>query len=95
MREDSPTYLDHIAVELTEDNGRALFVPALFAHGYQTLVDGTEANYVVSSPYAPGYERGLAHDDPALGIAWPLPVSVISEKDSSWPRLSPAAPTMA
>jgi dTDP-4-dehydrorhamnose 3,5-epimerase len=95
MREDSPTYLEHIAVELSDDNGRALFVPALFAHGYQTLVDETEASYVVSSPYAPGFERGLAYDDPELGIDWPLPVSVISDKDRRWPPLSRHAPTVA
>ena len=87
MRPDSPTYLQHVAVELTAENRHALFVPPLFAHGYQTLVDGTETVYQVSGKYSPEHERGLRHDDPRLGLHWPLPVSVISQKDASWPLL--------
>lgn len=87
MREESPTYRQHIAVELTADNHRALYVPPMFAHGYQTLVDETEVVYQVSERYTPGVERGLRYDDPALGMSWPLPVAVISDKDSSWPLL--------
>ena len=85
VREGSPTYLQHVAVELSAENRRSLYVPPMFAHGYQTLVDGAEVTYQVSEAYTPGTERGLRHDDPAFGIAWPLPVSVISEKDASWP----------
>jgi dTDP-4-dehydrorhamnose 3,5-epimerase len=85
LREDSPTYLQHVAVELSADNGRALYVPAMFAHGFQTLEDSTEVNYLVSAFYAPGFERGLRYDDPRLGITWPLPVTVVSEKDRAWP----------
>lgn len=85
MRENSPTYLQHIGVELTEQNRRALYVPEMFAHGYQALTDGAEVIYQVGEFYTPGYERGLRHDDPAFGIQWPIPVSVISEKDASWP----------
>lgn len=87
VREDSPTYLQHVAVELTAANRRALYVPPMFAHGYMTLVDDTEVAYQVSEAYTPGVERGLRHDDPALGISWPLPVQVISDKDASWPLL--------
>lgn len=87
LRPDSPTYLDHVQVELSAENGRALFVPAYFAHGYQTLQDDTEVLYLVSGAYAPGFERGLRHDDPELGLRWPLPVADISEKDRSWPLL--------
>ncbi len=87
LRVDSPTYLKHVSVELTAENRRALFVPAYFAHGYQTLTDDTEVMYLVSGAYAPGFERGLRHDDPALGLQWPVPVAEISEKDSSWPLL--------
>lgn len=87
MRWGSPTRLQHVSVELTADNRRALFVPAFFAHGYQTLMDETEATYMVSGAYAPASERGLRHDDPALGLAWPLPVSDTSAKDASWPLL--------
>ncbi len=85
LRPDSPTYRQHIGVELTADNRRALYVPELFAHGYQALTDGAEVVYQVGEFYTPGYERGLRYDDPAFGITWPLPVTVISEKDASWP----------
>lgn len=85
MREESPTYMQHIGVELTDENRRSLYVPEMFAHGYQALTDGAEVVYQVGEFYTPGYERGLRHDDPAFGIQWPQPVTVISEKDSSWP----------
>ena len=88
LREDSPTYLQHIAVELTAENRQALYVPELFAHGYQALTDGAEVVYQVSEAYTPGYERGLRHDDPQLGIQWPMPVTVISTKDRAWALLS-------
>ena len=91
LREGSPTRLQHVAVELTADNRRALYVPPYFAHGYQTLVDDTEVGYQVSGAYVPGTERGLRHDDPALGLTWPVPVTVISDKDRAWPPLSEQA----
>lgn len=87
LRPDSPTYLQHVGVDLTAENRRALFVPALFAHGFQTLEDEVEVFYQVSEFYTPGAERGLRHDDPALGISWPLGVSEISDKDRSWDLL--------
>jgi dTDP-4-dehydrorhamnose 3,5-epimerase len=87
MREDSPTYFQHFGVELSAANRRALYVPALFAHGFQTLADDTEASYQVSAFFTPGVERGLRHDDPVLGITWPLATTVISDKDQSWPLL--------
>jgi dTDP-4-dehydrorhamnose 3,5-epimerase len=87
MRADSPTLGHHVAVELTEDNHRALYVPAMFAHGYLTLVDNTEAFYQVSHPYTPNTERGLRHDDPVLAIEWPVPIELVSEKDRNWTLL--------
>lgn len=84
MRPDSPTYMQHIGVELTADNRRALYVPELFAHGYQALTDGAEVVYQVGEFYTPGYERGIRYDDPAFGIEWPMPITVISEKDAAW-----------
>jgi dTDP-4-dehydrorhamnose 3,5-epimerase len=90
MRPDSPTYKQHIGVELTEDNRRALYVPDMFAHGYQALTDGAEVVYQVGEFYMPGYERGLRYNDPAFGIEWPMPVSVISEKDAAWTLLDEA-----
>jgi dTDP-4-dehydrorhamnose 3,5-epimerase len=88
VRPGSPTYLEHVGVELTEDNHVALYVPPLFAHGFITLVDRTEVTYNVSAPYTPGVERGLRHDDPDLHLTWPREVAVISAKDASWPLLS-------
>lgn len=92
LRPGSPTRLQHVAVELTEENRLALYVPAYFAHGFQTLVDDTEVVYQISGTYAPHAERGLHHADPALGISWPLPVSVTSDKDGSLPRLDELPP---
>ena len=91
LRPESPTYFQHIAVELTADNRRALYVPPMFAHGYQTLVDATEVSYQVSERYAPGMERGLRFDDPALALPWPAPVTVVSDKDLAWPPLQTTA----
>lgn len=88
MRPDSPTYLQHVGVELSADNHRAFYVPDLFAHGYQSLEDGSEALYQVSEFYTPGVEGGLRYDDPALGIEWPLPAVEVSEKDQSWSLLT-------
>jgi dTDP-4-dehydrorhamnose 3,5-epimerase len=88
LRPESATYLEHIAVELTADNHRALYVPERFAHGYQVLEDKTETSYQVGEFYAPGFEGGLRYDDPRLGLEWPLPVSVISDKDKGWKLLS-------
>src|SRR3954452_7779415 len=87
LRPESPTYLQHVAVELTADNHRGLYVPERFAHGYQVLEDATETSYQVGAFYTPGAEGGLLHDDPALGLTWPLPVTEISDKDRSWPLL--------
>lgn len=84
MRPESPTYLSYIGVELTAENHRALYVPEMFAHGYQCLTDGAEVAYQVGEFYTPGYERGLRYNDPVFGIEWPLPVSEISEKDAAW-----------
>ncbi len=63
-------------------------MPPYFAHGYQTLVDDTEVTYQVSGSYTPRAERGLRWNDPELRLEWPLPVSVISDKDASWPLLA-------
>ena len=81
LRPESPTFLDHIAVELNEDNWRALYVPERFAHGYQVLRDDTVTSYNVGEFYAPKAEGGLRYDDPDLGLKWPLPVTVMSDKD--------------
>jgi dTDP-4-dehydrorhamnose 3,5-epimerase len=87
MREGSPTYLQSFGVELSDENGLMIYVPKGFAHGYQALSDGATAFYMVSAPYAPHAEGGLRFDDPKLAIAWPRPVTAISDKDARWPLL--------
>jgi dTDP-4-dehydrorhamnose 3,5-epimerase len=94
LRPESPTYLRHIAVELNEENQRALFVPERFAHGYQALRDNTDTSYQVGEFYTPGSESGLRHDDPRLGLSWPLPVTVISDKDRAWQFLDEIEPEL-
>jgi dTDP-4-dehydrorhamnose 3,5-epimerase len=84
LRPESPTYLEHVAVELDADTMRALYVPERFAHGYQVLMDNSDASYEMSAPYMPEAEGGLPHDDPWLKLPWPLPVSVISAKDRNF-----------
>jgi len=84
LRPVSPTFKRWIGVELTADNRRALFVPEGFGHGFQTLADDTDVMYQVSEFYTPGAEGGLRYNDPAFDIQWPLPVSVISDKDATW-----------
>jgi dTDP-4-dehydrorhamnose 3,5-epimerase len=85
LRPESPTWLEHVAMELDEDNMRALYVPERFAHGYQALRDKTDTSYQVGEFYAPACEGGLSYDDPDLRLEWPLPVTVISPKDRNFP----------
>lgn len=87
LRPGSPTYLQHLGVELTARNRRTLYVPEMFAHGFQTLEDDTEVFYQISAFFEPTLATGIRHDEPKLGIEWPLPVSVMSEKDRQWPLL--------
>lgn len=94
LRPESPTFLDHIAVELTEDNHRAIYVPERFGHGYQVLKDNTETSYLVGEFYSPEDEGGLMYNDPKLGLEWPLPIEEISEKDSKWQLLDACEPEL-
>jgi dTDP-4-dehydrorhamnose 3,5-epimerase len=87
LRPESPTYLEHVAVELNEENQRALYVPERFAHGYQALRDNTDTSYQVGEFYTPEAEGGLMYNDPRLNLTWPMPVTVISEKDQKFPLL--------
>lgn len=92
LRDGSPTQGQWFGTELTADNRAGLYVPPLCAHGYLTLLPDTELEYLATAPYTPGAARGLRHDDPAIGIRWPAPVTVISERDSTWALLD-AEPT--
>jgi dTDP-4-dehydrorhamnose 3,5-epimerase len=89
LRTDSPTRGKWFGAELSAGNGLMLYAPEGFAHGYQTLVDDTEMYYMTSAFYVPTAARGVRHDDPAFGIAWPRPVSVISDADRQWPDYVP------
>ena len=87
LRPDSPTVRRWFGVELSAANHRALFVPKGLAHGFITLRDDTEVLYMISVPYAPGFERGLRWNDPAIGISWPTVPSVVSARDAAYPLL--------
>jgi dTDP-4-dehydrorhamnose 3,5-epimerase len=86
VRPHSPTFCRWQAFELDEDGGHQLYVPKGFAHGYQTLTDDVEVSYLISAFYMPEAAAGFRHDDPAIQVRWPLPISLISDKDRSWPE---------
>ncbi len=88
LRPRSPTFRAWRAFELTAENRRRLYIPEGFAHGFQTLTDDVEIGYLISAYYEPSAAAGVRHDDPAFGVKWPLPVSVISDKDQNWPDFS-------
>lgn len=85
LRRGSPTYRQHVAQVLSAANGRAMYVPEGFAHGFQTLEDDTEVFYQMSQFYSPEHARGVRYDDPAFGIGWPIPQPVMAERDRSYP----------
>jgi dTDP-4-dehydrorhamnose 3,5-epimerase len=88
IRRDSPSFGRWQGFELSGGNGRQLYVPKGFAHGFQTLADDTEVSYLISEPYVSAAAAGIGHDDPHFAIAWPRPVSMISPKDLEWPDFS-------
>ncbi|MGH0037688.1 MAG: dTDP-4-dehydrorhamnose 3,5-epimerase [Myxococcota bacterium] len=89
LRPDSPTHLKWVAFELSAENRRMLYVPKGFGHGFVTLRDDTEVFYQMSEFYVGGAHRGFRYDDPRFAIAWPLPVSVISEADRNLAPFDP------
>jgi dTDP-4-dehydrorhamnose 3,5-epimerase len=85
LRLDSPTFTRHIAVELTAENRRMLYIPRGFAHGFQTLEDRTEVFYQMSEFHVPGSARGVRWNDPAFGIRWPIADPVMLDRDRRYP----------
>ncbi len=85
LRPASPTYLKWQAFELSADNGKQLYIPRGFAHGFQTLADDCDVFYLISEFYSPDAASGVRYDDPRFGIDWPAPVNVLSDRDRSWP----------
>ena len=92
IRPASPTFRRWVGVELTAEAGRMLYVPAGFAHGYQTLADETEILYFVSAPYSQPHQRGARWNDPAFGITWPLGAPTkMHDRDRTFPDFTPTS----
>lgn len=87
LREDSPTFGQHVAMELSAENKHQMFIPKGFAHGFSVLSESALVYYKCSDYYYPEGERGVLWNDPDLGINWKVSESIISEKDQNQPRL--------
>lgn len=92
LRESSATYGQWRAIELTADNRKMLYIPAGFAHGFQSLANDSEIIYFNSASYSPGVEGGLHCMDSAVAISWPLPILGLSERDHTLPQLADLVP---
>ncbi|MBS0193783.1 MAG: dTDP-4-dehydrorhamnose 3,5-epimerase family protein [Proteobacteria bacterium] len=90
LREESPTFLRWHGIELSADEPLQYFIPEGFAHGFQALTDDAHMLYLHTVAWDRAHEGGVRHDDPALAIAWPLPVTQVSEKDRDLPLLDAA-----
>jgi dTDP-4-dehydrorhamnose 3,5-epimerase len=90
LRPDSPTFCQHLAVELSAENRRAVYVPQGCAHGFQTLTDDAEVFYQMSEFHAAAASRGVRWDDPRFGIRWPVPNPFLNPRDASYPDFADA-----
>jgi dTDP-4-dehydrorhamnose 3,5-epimerase len=88
LRSDSPAYQKWFAVQLDEENGKMLYIPRGFAHGFQTLANNTEVFYQMSQVFSPEHARGVRWNDPAFSIAWPEDERIILERDRNYPDFS-------
>jgi dTDP-4-dehydrorhamnose 3,5-epimerase len=92
LRPHSSSYLQWQGFDLTAENRRAVYIPKGFAHGFQTLAESCEIAYQISTFYAPEVACGYRYDDAAFRITWPLPPTMISERDLGWPKFTVDAP---
>ena len=92
LRRASRTYLEWQAFELSAENGRQLYIPVGFAHGFQALTDDAGVNYLISAYYEPAASTGIPYNDASVGIEWPLPITAVSERDKSWAPLASREP---
>ena len=92
LRRGSETFGSWTSVTLTAENGEMIYIPAGFAHGFQTLMPETELLYFHSESYSPAHEGGLHHADPDIGITWPLEVTNLSARDHNLPPLKKVDP---
>jgi dTDP-4-dehydrorhamnose 3,5-epimerase len=92
LRRGSRTYGKHHAIELSSVSGRMLFIPEGCAHAFQTLEDATSLVYYISIPYNPESARGVAWDDPEIGVDWPIKDAILSERDRTLPPLEDFRP---
>jgi dTDP-4-dehydrorhamnose 3,5-epimerase len=88
LRPASPTRGQAFPVELAPSLNRMVYIPAGFAHGFQTLADDSVVEYLMGTQYVADLSDGFRYDDPMIGIKWPEPVTVLSEKDTAWSLLS-------
>ncbi len=87
LRKGSPTYLQWVGAELSEENKRMFLIPRGFAHGFLTLTDNVKFVYKVDNPYAPASDRSIRFDDPSIGVAWGIESPILSQKDKDAPLL--------
>lgn len=87
LRDDSPTYGQWVAEELTEENKKMFLIPKGFAHGFQTWVDNSEVQYFMSEFYSPEHSSGVRWNDSFFNIKWPIENPILSEKDKNWPLM--------
>ena len=90
LRPDSPTFRQWFGIEISASSRRMIYVPPGLAHGYQSLEDETEVAYQMSTAHRPDAEAGVRWDDPSFGVRWPQPVTLISERDRSFPDFLPS-----
>ena len=91
LRDDSPTRWRWFGAELSADNGRAVFIPTGFAHGFITTEPNTDVMYMMSDVYQPNAGRGIRWDDPSIGVAWPRSPAVVSDRDAEYPDVDTAS----